>query len=379
MSARIHQAPATSSIVPGTQTVSRAFPILEANGTGPFTSYPPTPAVGTDDELLHTYESFNEEPILALYANTDTWTLCLPVPHPSPEHDNPTLLSLTYLLKYATKGDDGNSTVQTDILLTSTELSPGIISGGPSLSVYRPGKAYAPRMVDQAAAKCLATALAVKCNGGGDQWSHFLDVQHISPKVRIGSEVQLYLMFHVAEYPTARMMRSLSIEVSATWQKEAVEINAREDAERKAEEEQQLRDLEAAKKEEREKEEQVARNEEREWRNEERYWRNEEKEWRELRKSDVLARKAEADEGVAAFAAMAEAEAARVAEAEAARVAEAEAEAARVAEAEAEAARLAEAEAARLAKAEAARVAAAAVQSGGYWHREPGSVFRTEV
>ncbi|KAJ6570890.1 hypothetical protein DFH09DRAFT_1079873 [Mycena vulgaris] len=275
------------TIVPGGQTIARAFPVLTANGAGPFTSYPPTHAADADEALLHTYASFSEEPILALSASTrrnDSWTLCVPVPLPSTA--NPTLRSLTYMLKYATTGDDGNATVQTDILLTTAQLAAGVIPGAAPLSVYRQSSGYAPRMVDQAAAQCLATALAVKCNGGGEAWSHFLDVQHIAPNVRVGAGAQLYLMFHVAEYPTARTLRSLSVEVSATWQKEEVERKAREEAERKVREAEEKAAQEAADKKSREEDERLVREEERQWREDERQCRKAEAQERAEAKED---------------------------------------------------------------------------------------------
>ncbi|KAJ7667427.1 hypothetical protein B0H17DRAFT_1251603 [Mycena rosella] len=277
------QAPAPA-IVPGGQTLARSFPVLEANGKGPFTSYPAVNAADADEALLHTHASFHEEPIVALSANmrrNDTWTLCVPVPAPSTP--NPTLVSLNYLIKYATTGDDGNATVQTDVLLTTTALSAGVVPGAAALGVYRPSAGYAPRMVDAAAAHCLATTLAVKCNGSGEQWSHFLDAQQITPNVRVGAGAQAYIMFHVAEYPTARMMRSLAVEVSATWQKEEVERKAKEEAEKKVREAEAKAAQEEAEKKAREAAEKLAREEERQWREEER-----------------LARKAEAEERVKA-------------------------------------------------------------------------------
>ncbi|KAJ7483353.1 hypothetical protein FB451DRAFT_1555345 [Mycena latifolia] len=252
-------------------------PLLPRTGGELFTSYPPEHEDDVDEVLLHTYASFHEEPVVALAANTlrdDTWTLCVPVP--VPPTPNPTLLALTYMVKYATTGDDGNATVQTDVLLTSTALSAGVVPGAAPTGVYRASAGYAPRMVDAAAARCLATALAVKCNGGGEQWSHFLDVQHVAPNVRVRAGAQPYVVFHVAEYPTVRTARSLAVEVSATWQKEEVELKAREEAEREAREEAEAEAEEAADREAREADEKLARDEERQWREEERQARKEE-------------------------------------------------------------------------------------------------------
>ncbi|KAJ7483354.1 hypothetical protein FB451DRAFT_1364313 [Mycena latifolia] len=291
------------AIVPSGQTLARSFPVLAANGDGTFTSYPPEHADDADEALLHTYASFREEPIVALAGNArgnDTWTLCVPVPVPSTP--NPTLLALSYLVKYATTGDDGNATVQTDVLLTSATLSAGVVPGGAPLGVYRPSTDYAPRMVDAAAARCLATTLAIKCNGGAEQWSHFLDVQDVAPNVRVRAGAQPYVVFHVAEYPTARTMRSLAVEVSATWQKEEVELKARAEAERKAKAAEEKEAQEAAERKAREADEKLARDEERKWREEERQARKEEareraeakqarEETRKWREEEIQARK----------------------------------------------------------------------------------------
>ncbi|KAJ7667423.1 hypothetical protein B0H17DRAFT_1142732 [Mycena rosella] len=272
------QAPGPA-IAPSGQTLAHSFAVLEANGKGPF--YPAVNAADADEALLHTHASFREDPIVALSGNMrrdDTWTLCIPVPAPSTP--NPTLVSLNYLIKYATTGDDGNATVQTDVLLTTTALSAGVVPGAAALGVYRPSAGYVPRMVDAATAHCLATTLAVKCNGSGEQWSHFLDAQQITPNVRVGAGAQAYIMFHVAEYPTARMMRSLAVEVSATWQKEEVERKAKEEADKKVRESEAKAAQEEAEKKAREAAEKLAREEERQWREEERLVRKAEAEER---------------------------------------------------------------------------------------------------
>ncbi|KAJ7325808.1 hypothetical protein DFH08DRAFT_1027772 [Mycena albidolilacea] len=273
---------APAPVVPGAQTAARIFPVLEADGVGPFTSFPSAHVDNENYGLLYTYASFNEEPILALSANKrddDTWTLCLPVP--LPPTSNPTLRALTYLLKYATTGDNGNSTVQTDVLLTAAAPPAGIAPWPASHGVYRPGSGYAPRMVDAAWAHRLATALAEKSNGGGEGWSHFLDVQHLAPNVRVTDGVQPYVMFHVAEYPTARTVRSLAVEVSATWQREAVELIALAEAKRKADDAAEKATQEAAAKENREEEEKQARDHARQWMNDEREHRKAEaEEWK---------------------------------------------------------------------------------------------------
>lgn len=267
------------AVVPGGQTLACSFPVAAANGKGTFTTYPPEYTEDADDALLHTYASFREEPVSALSANRDgTWTLCVPVPLPSAP--NPTLLSLDYLVKYATTGDEGNATVQTDVLLTTTSLPGGVTTASTVLGVYRASTGYAPRVVDQDAARCLATTLGVKCNGGGEQWSHFVDAQHVGPNVRVRGAAQLYVLFNVAEYPTALTARSLSVEVSATWQKEEVELKAKAEEERKAKEAADKLAQEVAERKAREAEEKQAREEERQARNEARQARQQEAEER---------------------------------------------------------------------------------------------------
>ncbi|KAJ6514038.1 hypothetical protein DFH09DRAFT_259626 [Mycena vulgaris] len=355
-----HRQTSASAIVSSGQTLARALPVLEANGTGAFTSYPATHAADADNALLHTYASFHEEPIVALSANKrhdDTWTLCVPVPLPATQ--NPTLLSLTYLVKYGTIGDEGNAILQTDVLLTTTSLSAGVVAGEAS-SVYRDGTGYAPRMVDPAAALCLATALAVKSSGGGEQWSHFFDVQNVASNVRVGAGAGLYVMFHVAENPTARTVRSLAVEVSATWQKEEVELKARAEAERKKREVEEKAAQEATEKKAREADEKRARDEEREWRAEERKAKKAEAEERaeakqardEARKWREEERQAQKDREAKEEQARAEQARAEQARAERARAEQARAEQARAEQARAEQAR------AEQARAEQARAAA---------------------
>ncbi|KAJ7714838.1 hypothetical protein B0H14DRAFT_3634422 [Mycena olivaceomarginata] len=256
-------------VLHGVQT-ARVFPVVDAKD-GSFTDFPPQLTADADEALVHTYASFKEEPAIALStaANTrrdDTWTLCLPVP--APAIINPTLRSVNYLIKYATTADAGNATLQTDILITTAALPKDIVSARQSLGVYRPSApgAVGPRMVDHAAALCLATALAIKANAGGEQWSEFVDAQHVAPDVRVRGGAQLYVVLNVDEHSTFRTARSLSIEVSATWQKEEVELKARAEEARKAKEAADKEAQELAEKKAREAEEKKAREEEAAWR-----------------------------------------------------------------------------------------------------------------
>ncbi|KIJ40828.1 hypothetical protein M422DRAFT_256270 [Sphaerobolus stellatus SS14] len=262
-------------IVPCGQASARTFPAIVA-GNGPFTSYPPEHGRQDEDErLLYTYASFHEEPVAALCSHNDTWNLRIAVPIPS--INNPTLLALRYLIKYATTGDDGSSTIQTDTILTVKTLPEGVVTANTDIDVYKNKTGYAPRMVDHDTALCLSTTLAIKGNGGGEQWSHYVDNQHITPNVRVYDGSHLYLVFHVCEYPTAEMARSLSVEVSATWQKEEVEKKAKAEAERKAKEEAEQKAKEEAERKAREAEERQAREEERAERQEAKAARDEER------------------------------------------------------------------------------------------------------
>ncbi|KAF9062599.1 hypothetical protein BDP27DRAFT_1336384 [Rhodocollybia butyracea] len=302
----------------GSQAHAQAFPVIAA-AHGQFTSYPPPYNKGADEELLYTYASFLEEPVAALSVNRlrdDTWAICIPVPIPN--INRPTLLALSYMIKYATACDSGNSTIQTDTILTSKKLPGGVVTEDADLGIYHQDgtiakndseTGFAPLMIDHKQALCLSTTLAMKSSGSTGQWSHYLDNQHITPNVRVTSkESHLYVVFHVNEYPTALTVRSLSVKVSATWQKEEVELKAIAEAERKAREEaarlakldQERRAREAEEKQARVEEKQAraeekqaradeleARREEKKAREDEKRWRDEE---REARKQEVQAR-----------------------------------------------------------------------------------------
>ena len=284
-------------VVPSGQTYARTYPVIVA-GNGPFPSYPPKNNDNDDEQLLYTYGTFREEPIAALWGNSridSTWALCVAVP--IPDIKNPTLLGLDYMIQYATTCDIGNSTIQTDTILTAKTLPKDVVTQTTDLAVYRSKTGYGPRMIDHKAALRLSTTLAIKCNGGSDQWSHYVDTQQIAPNVRVADKCHLYVVFHVSEYPTLRTVRSLSIEVSATWQKEEVEKNARKEAERKAKAEADKRAQEDAERRAREGEERQARKEEKEARKEERGAREEERrargEERQAREEEEEAREEE--------------------------------------------------------------------------------------
>jgi hypothetical protein len=176
---------------------------------------------------------------------------------------NPTLTSLVYAIKYGTTHDNGNSTVQTDVVLTSLPSDrsghDGTIMFDPAdLGIYREGLAYGPRMVDDDLALRLSMVPAIKCNGGSSQLSHYIDHRHLTPNVRITQPSHLYLNFHVVEYPTAQTSRSLAIEVSASWDEDLEARKAKEEAERKAKEEAERQAREEAERRAREEAERAA-------------------------------------------------------------------------------------------------------------------------
>ena len=218
-----------SPVVPTSQSHTYASHAYQNTASAEPTVYPP-PA---DIEVVHTNISYHNEPIPELIQNDrGTWTLRLSVP--IPDLITPTLKTLVYMIKYSTTYDSGNSTVQADIVLTTTPCLVGIIAGSADQSIYRTGSEYGPQMIDNDSALCLSVVPAVKCNGGSAQWSHYIDHNHLFPNVRIVDPSSLYLNFHVAEYPTAQTLRYLAIEVSASWTEDKEEKERREEEKRKA-------------------------------------------------------------------------------------------------------------------------------------------------
>jgi hypothetical protein len=225
-------------VVPGGQPCTHVHPTVAPTQEPP-TLYPP-PQVELKTKQTSTY--YREEPVQSLAQNDHpSWLCSLQITIPS-DLINPTLTSLVYVIKYATTHDNGNSTVQADVVLTTRasdrsehQNHDGIIIFNPAdLGIYREGSAYGPRMVDDDLALCLSMVPAVKCNGGNSQWSHYIDHRHLMPNVRITQPSHLYLNFHVSEYPTAQTSRSLAIETSASWAEDLEARKAKEEAERAA-------------------------------------------------------------------------------------------------------------------------------------------------
>jgi hypothetical protein len=195
-------------------------------------------------QTARTYSFFNGDPANKGVKNDSSpWTLSLSVDIPS-NLINPTLTSLSYFVKYATIHDSGNSTIQTDVVLSTTpspkDLPAGrIVSNLNELGIYLSNQSgYGSRVVNEDLALSLSTVPAVKYNDGGNgQWSHYVDAQRLSPDVRIVKESSLYLNFHVDEYPTAQTSRILDIQVSASWVEDLEARKAKEEEVRKAKEE----------------------------------------------------------------------------------------------------------------------------------------------
>jgi len=198
-----------------------------------------------DINATHTHASYSMHPITEL-ANNDhsNWTLTLDVPIPE-DIVHPTLTSLSYTVNYSTANDQAAAAVQTTVMLTSEDdtIPDGIAIDQPNSTVpfhHGAGATFAPQNLDGAAALCLLSVPATKpCEQPG-QWNHYLDRQQISPSIRITTDSScLKLHFHVAEYPTTKMIRSLLVNVSATWLEDLVGkrlLEKIQEAERKAEE-----------------------------------------------------------------------------------------------------------------------------------------------
>ena len=209
--------------------------VVPASGTNtvtakeqPLTTYP-SKEVGVEYTYASYDEGLSDLAFKLASSNSNGWTLSLPIPTPS--FANPTLTSFTYIIKYATTHDNGNSTVQADVVLTTVSCPVGIIVDSTDLGIYRNVSGYGPRMVDNSKAVSLSSAPAIKCNGGTSQWSHYIDHRHLKPTVQIVGSANLVLNFHVREYPTAETLRRLAIEVSATWFDAAAEAKAAKQAE----------------------------------------------------------------------------------------------------------------------------------------------------
>jgi len=214
------------------------------------TSFPPAGLASStfppeDINATHTHASYSKQPITEL-ANNDhsNWTLTLNVPIPE-DIIHPILGSLSYTVKYSTANGQTASALQTTVMLTSEDDDLPIPDGiaidqpNPVLFQYGAGIGFAPQSHDVAATLCLSSVPATKpCEQPG-QWNYYVDRQEISPGIRITTESCLALRFHVVEHPTATMIRSLLVDVSATWLEDLPGkrlLEKLQEAEKKAEE-----------------------------------------------------------------------------------------------------------------------------------------------
>jgi hypothetical protein len=181
----------------------------------------------------------------------------LDVPIPKDMVD-PTLTSLSYTTKYSTANDQLPCMVRSNILLTESE------SGEPEHSVITDPNTdhhdinVVPQTTEHSvitnantdhhdinvvphtskgATVMLSSVLGIKANDLGNQWNHFVDRQHIPLNIRIVQSSRLYLQVHISEYPAEDMLRSLLMDVSATWlddQERRRQLQKRQEAETRA-------------------------------------------------------------------------------------------------------------------------------------------------
>ena len=190
---------------------------------------PPTPIVfpSKHTHKTHTTASYSKEPITELVnSNKGHWAFSLQVPIPH-EMAYPTLESLKYTVKYGTEHSHGTSAVQTSITLTKASAAPFTpVSNGAIGDSQKEGSSLAAvglhsQMRNGVPVLCLSSAPAVKETVHASKWEYYVDQQEIMPHVRIVEDSRLHLHVDVAETPSASMLRSLVVDVSATWVEDA--------------------------------------------------------------------------------------------------------------------------------------------------------------
>ncbi|OJA17674.1 hypothetical protein AZE42_03003 [Rhizopogon vesiculosus] len=242
-----HKPPYTTFIQPMEHAASAVFT-------------PPTPSTFTptvfppeDIPKTHTTPSYSKDPIPEL-VNSDRghWTFSLDVPIPD-EMIYPILTSLEYTVKYGTRDGRGISTIQTNVLLAkipdaSLDANSARSDNGVISTVS--GAGFYPQMLDDGVpVVCLSSVPAVRENCPTSQLDHYIGQQQLLPHVRIIEDSRLYLQLHVIETPSPLMLRSLVVDVSATWVEdmqgkrlhdkiEAVEARIKVAEQKQAEEEQ---------------------------------------------------------------------------------------------------------------------------------------------
>jgi hypothetical protein len=215
-----HQSPHTMFIQPA-EHMAPAVQLF----TPPTPTFTLTPTVFPPEDITktHTTASYSEEPIPEL-VNSDQgqWTFSLDVPIPN-EIVYPILTSLEYTVEYGTGNGHGTSTIQTSILLAkmpdanSAPISNGITTDAPNTSIYRTGTAFPPQILDGVPVVCLSSIPAIKENRNASQLEHYVDQQQLLPHVRIVEDSRLYLQLNVTDTHSPLMLRSLVVNVAATW------------------------------------------------------------------------------------------------------------------------------------------------------------------
>ena len=254
-----NQSPPTMFIQP----IEQMAPVVQ--------SFTPTPTVFPPEGITetHTTASYSQELTPELVkSDKGQWAFSLNIPIPE-GMPYPILKSFEYIVKYGTGNGHGTSTVQTNVMLTrireansqsadvvisdadSPHISYGIVTDLPSKCNYRAGVGLPPQTFGDVPVVCLSSVPAVKENCHSNQWEYYVDRQQIFPHVRIIKASHMYIRVHIDETAPAFMLRSLVIDVSATWVEDmqgkamydkikAAELR-REIAEQKKAEEEQMR------------------------------------------------------------------------------------------------------------------------------------------
>jgi hypothetical protein len=202
---------------------------LAVQSTPPPT-FAPTPTIfpPQQNSEIHTYASYSKERSSDLAENDNGhWTVSLNVPIPLEKMVYPTLTYLDYTVKYGIMkaNGQGTSTIQTRIMLTKVPASgsnakPTSVPNGNAVgSLGMNGNAVGsvPHTLDSVPTVCLSSTPAIKESLDTSQWNNYLDQQQLLPNVRIIDNSRLYLDLYVAENPSPVVLRSLVINVSATW------------------------------------------------------------------------------------------------------------------------------------------------------------------
>jgi hypothetical protein len=147
------------------------------------------------------------------------WRYCLAIPVPDPiEGHTLQLSSLDFIIKYANASMTTHGTFQVDVILTSMTLPTGCSTEETTLNVYRTGGGtYRPFIIDRDIAECLHSESGVKCDDTGKKWRHAVISKSLDVNRAIVHPKNLYMLFHVYEYPTTETVRFLTMDATATW------------------------------------------------------------------------------------------------------------------------------------------------------------------